>query len=242
MEIWKTIPQYSNYEVSNLGRVKTKYRVFIRTNGSKITIKEKIKKQIIDNKGYKRVTLSVNNKSKSMLVHQLVAMAFLKHIPCGHEKVIDHKDENKSNNKLSNLQILTNRKNCNKSMNTSKQTSKYIGVCLHKGTGKYHANIRDGKKRYFLGQFDTEIEAKKHYDKALKQILNNKKVEVKRDSSSKYKGVSLQKRTNDKSKWRYVAYIADSKKHIHIGSYKTEHEAYKARKEYIKRIHKAISK
>ena len=101
-EIWKSIPGYEGlYEVSNLGNVKSLIRNRI-LNPSKEC-------------GYLKTTLS-NKTKKKFAVHQLVAMAFLNHIPCGHKLVIDHKNENKLDNRSVNLQIVTNKQNIVKSI------------------------------------------------------------------------------------------------------------------------------
>jgi len=69
MEVWKKIEEFEDYEVSNLGRVKsTKYN------------KEKILKSY-DSLGYLKIDLSVNGIKKKIKVHQLVAMAFLNQKP-----------------------------------------------------------------------------------------------------------------------------------------------------------------
>ena len=61
--------------------------------------------------GYFGVSLCKNCVSKSFTTHQLVAMAFLNHKPDGHKLVIDHIDENKENNIVENLRIVTQRFN-----------------------------------------------------------------------------------------------------------------------------------
>jgi len=59
--------------------------------------------------GYKIVSIG-----KEYRIHQLVAMHFLNHIPNNHRLVIDHIDENKLNNNVNNLQIVTNHQNLTK--------------------------------------------------------------------------------------------------------------------------------
>lgn len=91
-EIWKDVVGYEGlYQVSNLGRVKSLFRY------------KKILKQFEDNKGYLRVTLYKNNKSKSIKVHKLVAEAFIPN-PNNYD-CINHKDENKTNNRVENLEF-----------------------------------------------------------------------------------------------------------------------------------------
>lgn len=110
-EIWKDVVGYEGiYKVSNLGRVKSisklKYngRIYFMT-------KEIMMCQSNDSSGYKFIALTNNGKMKSKRVHQLVAMAFLDHVPCGFKLVVDHINNIKSDNRLCNLQILTHQAN-----------------------------------------------------------------------------------------------------------------------------------
>jgi ribosomal protein L15E len=68
-------------------------------------------------------------------------MAFLNHTPCGYKIVVDHIDNNiKTDNRLENLQLITQRENVSKDIkNTS---SKYIGVCWHKKAKKWRSSIQ----------------------------------------------------------------------------------------------------
>lgn len=61
--------------------------------------------------GYRRVNLCKNGKKKQYLVHRLVVAAFIGKIPKGMQ--INHKDENRANNHLNNLEICTPAYNCN---------------------------------------------------------------------------------------------------------------------------------
>ena len=234
-EIWKDIKQHTNYQVSNLGRVKTKERIHMRSNGIPLTVKEKIKNQHFSSNNYPVVSLSKNNKSINKQVHQLVAIAFLNHKPCGHKIVVDHIDENKRNNNVNNLQLLTNRENCKKSRDNSKFNSLYDGVCYHINHKKYHSSIVSGRKRIFIGAFKTEKEAYKAYQKALSEVLSGKDVTLHRaKQTSKYKNISMNKKTvRGKTYVYWLSYIFIKGKRINIGQFKTEQEAYKARQEYI---------
>jgi hypothetical protein len=101
-EEWKSIPNYEGlYEVSSLGRLKSLTR-------NKILSPSK-------EHGYFKTTIS-NKIKKKYAIHQLVAMAFLGHEPCRHKLVVDHINENKLDNRVENLQIITNKENVIKSI------------------------------------------------------------------------------------------------------------------------------
>lgn len=90
-EIWKDIEGYPNYQVSNMGRVKSlKFG------------KEKILKSNNDGGGYFMVNLSKDRKQKTHRIHRLVASAFLPN-PDNLPQV-NHKDEDKSNNRVENIE------------------------------------------------------------------------------------------------------------------------------------------
>lgn len=103
MEIFKEIEGYENYQISNLGNVKSL--------NYKRTGKDKILKPIKDKKGYLMVNLCKQAKSKTYKIHRLVAQAFLpnqNNLP-----QVNHKDEDKQNNAASNLEWCTNKYNSN---------------------------------------------------------------------------------------------------------------------------------
>ena len=101
MEIWKDILGYEGlYQVSNYGRVRSlKYG------------KEKILKQQINTDGYLHIDLYKNKKRKNYNVHRLVTIAFLEN-PNNYPQV-NHKDENKQNNHIDNLEWCDYKYNCN---------------------------------------------------------------------------------------------------------------------------------
>lgn len=101
-EIWRDIEGYEGlYQVSNLGRVKS----LEKQCGVQIQ-KEKILKPGLVKGGYYRVGLTKNGIRKSKLVHRLVAETF---IPIN--LTVNHKDGNKSNNTVDNLEWTTQKEN-----------------------------------------------------------------------------------------------------------------------------------
>ena len=103
-EIWKEIVGYDGlYQISNLGRVKSL--------GNNKTKKEKILKSSVDGDGYLFVKLYKNRKFKSFIVHRLVAEAFIQNP--NNLPQVNHKDENKQNNCVQNLEWCTVKYNVN---------------------------------------------------------------------------------------------------------------------------------
>ena len=94
-EVWRDIVEYEDlYEVSNLGRVR-----------SLIWHPKKILSRKTGRKDYVRLPLSKKGVCKTVLVHRVVYEAFKGAIPKGFQ--IHHKDGNKQNNRLSNLEAIS---------------------------------------------------------------------------------------------------------------------------------------
>lgn len=103
IEIWKDVRGFEeSYQVSNLGNVRSKNRIVIYSNGRKRKYYgQPLKKQIATN-GYEIVDFLRNKSSKKKLVHRLVAEAF---IPNPNKlPEVNHLDEDKLNNNVSNLE------------------------------------------------------------------------------------------------------------------------------------------
>lgn len=109
-EIWKPVVGFEEYYmVSSLGRVKTIERVMVDSKGHTKRVQEKIKVPSIWKNGYLRMNLYFNGSSKFMYVHRMVAMAFLGDFSETLE--VNHKDENKANNSVDNLEWVTRKAN-----------------------------------------------------------------------------------------------------------------------------------
>ena len=168
-EIWKDIPSYEGvYQISNLGRVKS---LNYRNTGLESVMKPKI-----SSSKYHDVNLYKYGKSKTHQVHQLVAIAFLGHTPCGHELVIDHINDNKHDNNVNNLQIVSHRYNVCKTQ--GRYSSKYKGVSWCKQRKKWIVRIDILKKTKYLGHFTNEYQAHLVYQKALLELTTKNPTEI----------------------------------------------------------------
>jgi len=121
-EIWKDVPDYEGlYQASNLGRVKSLDRTVKHSSGKMMFFKGRILRQKTDKEGYKLVNLWSCNKGKMFRVHRLVWASFNGAIPDG--MTVNHNDENPSNNKLSNLSLMSQRENNNYGRHNAKMSS-----------------------------------------------------------------------------------------------------------------------
>jgi hypothetical protein len=168
IEVWKSLFGYEGiYEVSNFGNVKSLSRI-IKNNGGHYLSKESLLKIYTDNLGYLRVGLCKNSISKKFRIHILVAISFLNHTPKKYKLIVDHIDNNKKNNNLDNLQIITQRLNSSKDRVGS---SKYTGVCFIKANNKWRAAMQINGKNKHIGLFTEEIDAHLAYQKYLKENI-----------------------------------------------------------------------
>lgn len=98
-EIWKSIEGYEDlYEVSNKGRVRNKSGLILKGSTSATG-------------GYRTVVLCKNGKKRGFGVHRLVAKAFVENPR--NANVVNHLDENKTNNNADNLEWVTQKENVN---------------------------------------------------------------------------------------------------------------------------------
>lgn len=152
VEIWKEIEGYEGYyAVSNYGNVKSLDRTIVRSD-QRVTILKG--RQLIPwfgkSTGYLYVTLSKFGVHKKHSVHRLIALAFIPNPE--NKKEVNHKDGNKLNNDLSNLEWCTPSENINHAYARGLITS----------IGNTHYNAR--KVINCRGQvFDTIKDAARHF-------------------------------------------------------------------------------
>ena len=227
VEQWEDVlGEVGRYTVSNLGRVKSLERydkVNISTHSCRHN-KSKILKQKITSRGYCSVTLTCSSVRKYLLVHRVVMFAFE-----GSSKlVVDHKNELKTDNRFSNLRYCTHRQNITYSVQNKNTLSQYVGVTFDKKTNKWPACIWIDNERYHLGYFDSEFQASRTYQKALKK-WNELEIlpERVKPKSSKYKNISFNSKA---SKWCAIY------KKKWLGHYNDEEVAYQALIAYIESL------
>ncbi len=165
VELWKPVTYqgiyFVGYEVSNKGNVKT-----LKNKKNRLLTKFKIGPK---NKRYLCVSMSHKNKSKVAKVHVLMSNAFIRERKRG--EVIDHKDGNKDNNNLSNLQIITNRQNSSKEKTI--KSGYPVGVRKHRYN--YDANIFH-KEPIYLGCYEDISTASDVYQLVLGEILSDEDI------------------------------------------------------------------
>ena len=158
MEIWKDIKGCEGYKASSLGRIKSFKRK-----------KERLLTSHLGARGYLIISLFINGKQKGYTVHQLVAMAFLNHTPNGQVLVVNHINNIKTDNRVDNLEVITQRQN---TYTHYKGTSKYKGVSWDKSRNNWMASITVNNKKTNLGRFKCELEAATAYNNALSMLSN----------------------------------------------------------------------
>lgn len=109
-EIWKEVPNFNGiYFASNTGIVKSVDHLCKAKNGKQRTQIGRILKPSICKKGYFQISLSLNGVRLHTSIHRAVALAFIpnpNNLP-----QVNHKDGNKLNNNLNNLEWCTNQEN-----------------------------------------------------------------------------------------------------------------------------------
>jgi hypothetical protein len=147
MELWKDIKGFGNrYSVSTEGRVRSNQR---ELKSGKIR-PEKILKLSRDTGGYLSFCSCLNGSQKRLRVHKLVAEHFL---GPSDNMVVNHIDSNKLNNRLENLEYVSQRVNVEKWYKKSKEGLP-VGI-TKAGTSSFRATVWVGNKVALQKQFKT---------------------------------------------------------------------------------------
>ncbi len=126
-EILEVIEGFEDYLVSDLGCVMNRDTNQILKGG-------------YNKDGYRHVILTEDAKKKTLLVHRLVAQAF---IPNPEKKAcVDHIDRNRTNNNVNNLRWATNQENSFNKSKSTRNKSGHVGVSYHQGDRKWRARIK----------------------------------------------------------------------------------------------------
>ena len=132
MEVWRAVKDYEGlYEVSNLGRIRSVPRTVRvgKGKGYERLIESKILSTSINNSGYKIIILKKpNHKVICRTIHRLVAETFIPNP--NNLSDVNHKDENKMNNNVENLEWMTHKDNMNWG-----ETGKKISITLRSEAG-----------------------------------------------------------------------------------------------------------
>jgi hypothetical protein len=119
--------------------------------------------------GYIQIPFQKDGKPLRFLAHRLAWLYVYGVWPVGG---LDHIDRNRTNNRIANLREATiSQNNRNRSKRSrkgrgKKYTSQFVGVCWHKASKKWHAQINRDGKRCSLGTFDSEQDAALAYNQA----------------------------------------------------------------------------
>lgn len=175
VEIWKPIKDYEGYyEVSNYGNVRSVGRYIDFGCTSYHYNKPRILSAISHGNGYLYVTLVKNKKRKNKYIHRLVAENFLENInnkPC-----VNHKDFDRANNDVNNLEWVTYSENIrwsakngnfNKPKNNHK-TNKLYGKYIRFKSGKYEVSL----PYKYIGRFNSLEDAISERNKYVKECNN----------------------------------------------------------------------
>lgn len=134
------------YEVDQFGRVFGLERIIkVNDNGRNYEkpIAGKQLKQSMHTKGYKTVSLTKDGKTKTLFVHRLVAEAFIPNVD--NLPMVNHKDEDKTNNFVENLEWCTNDYNINYGTARKRQAKKIRGI---PHTDEHKKKISESMKAY----------------------------------------------------------------------------------------------
>ena len=111
-EEWRPVVGYEGlYEVSNTGQVRSVGRYYVNSLGKRFFLKGKILSLSDNGRGYLTAHLTRDKKSSSKYIHRLVAEAFILNVDG--LPAVNHKDEDKTNNSVENLEWCNNDYNDN---------------------------------------------------------------------------------------------------------------------------------
>lgn len=137
MEIWKEVKNYPDYQVSNLGRIKS----FKQSKEGRFL-------KPTSHKGYLKVDFCVNGKPTQMLVHRVVLSTFSP-IENWEEMTVNHIDGNPLNNNLDNLEWLTQSENTSYSRRVLQtgNSIKRVHIIRMNGVEEYYNSVTEAANK-----------------------------------------------------------------------------------------------
>lgn len=152
MEEWRDIVGYEDsHEISSCGRVRTKDRYVTRSDGVVTYYPARYLHPVLNADGYRQCKLCRNNQYITVRVHRMVAEAFIPNP----QKLSDvnHKDSNRENNCVENLEWLDHKSNVQKAVHEGRH------FCTRDLTGKNNPNYRnDTLKKYYANHPEKALE------------------------------------------------------------------------------------
>jgi hypothetical protein len=173
-EEWRDIVGYEGlYQVSSCGRVRALERTVSRGKYGLHVHKSRIMSPLDHGNGYLYISLSKNNKRKNYYIHRLVAEAFIANPD--NKPQVNHKDHNRSNNGVANLEWVTCVENIRFSSHlfrhprkNNKNTNKEYGTGIRLKNGKYEVYIC----HKYLGRYWELEDAQRERDKYVEEYYH----------------------------------------------------------------------
>jgi len=195
-EIWKDIKEYEGlYQVSSLGKIRRIRFINNIVNKPQVRI---LSTRKIDNLGYPTVCLCKNNHTKYKRVHRIVAETFILNplnLPC-----VNHKDGNKTNNNVDNLEW------CTHSYNT-KHALKNGLINAEKRHKASQKNIKKAQKKsrvLNIGETNPSAVLKENDILEIRNIYSNKKMSSKQLAKKYNVHITTIQRIISKKTWAHV--------------------------------------
>lgn len=170
LEIWKPIKEYEGiYEISQYGRVRSIRYVAIKKGRYGYRINKKILYLSKTYSGYRIISFGKGNNKRGFLISRLVWEYFGAE-PIGDLEVDHIIENNKDNNTIWNLQLLTHRENSTKSI-MNRVRKNYLPLGVQPSHKRFCAKIWIDKKYKYIGIFDTPELAHAAYREALCDLI-----------------------------------------------------------------------
>lgn len=142
IEIWKDIEEYGGrIQISNLGNIKS-----YKTNRNL--------KTVIKNSGYKKVSITFKTVSKTFMIHRLVAITFI--LNPENKPQVNHKDGNKLNNCIDNLEWVTSSENLKHAWDNGLHQAYQSRIVINNTMGIFYDSIKEAAKSINMPHWKLE--------------------------------------------------------------------------------------